>query len=575
MLLSHKKIGKRNIKQIFLEYSVYFIVGMVFAFIVSLLTVRGNTLIGETIDNVLEETPINFYEFLKLFSGIVFLSFLLTYLKSYNLSKFSVKVQTKYKQILGKKLYYVEFQYFDNNGTATVINKMNADISEVDEFLTNTLPQICTNTIESIIYAIYIGQLNMKLLLLVVISYPIVLRFTNYVAKRLTSLRKQFRQKTDSIAEIVQDSISGILVLKAFGLEDFFQGRLNEAAQDLVENEAKRTRISNNALIIKRLLQWIPNIICVSYAYVLVKQGSLSIGELLVFILIQDRFVKAFIDLPFSIVDAKEHLVCIKRIEDILNETEETSGEEKTIISEADTIVFEKVSFQYENNKRILKEVSFKIPTGSRVAFVGESGGGKSTIFKIICGLYPVSEGRFSLFGRNYCEWNLQIARDFIALVSQNVFLFPTTIYENVRYGKWEASKDEIVEACKNAKIHEFIMGLPEKYDTLVGEKGILLSGGERQRISIARAFLKNAPILLLDEPTSAIDIRTEKEIQEAIDKLSQNKTCLTIAHRLSTIENADLIYVIKDGEIIENGTHSGLMNRKGYYFKLHEMDKI
>lgn len=575
MLLSHKKIGKRNIKQIILEYSVYFIVGMVFAFIVSLLTVRGNTLIGETIDNVLEETPINFYEFLKLFSGIVFLSFLLTYLKSYNLSKFSVKVQTKYKQILGKKLYYVEFQYFDNNGTATVINKMNADISEVDEFLTNTLPQICTNTIESIIYAIYIGQLNMKLLLLVVISYPIVLRFTNYVAKRLTSLRKQFRQKTDSIAEIVQDSISGILVLKAFGLEDFFQGRLNEAAQDLVENEAKRTRISNNALIIKRLLQWIPNIICVSYAYVLVKQGSLSIGELLVFILIQDRFVKAFIDLPFSIVDAKEHLVCIKRIEDILNETEETSGEEKTIISEADTIVFEKVSFKYENNKRILKEVSFKIPTGSRVAFVGESGGGKSTIFKIICGLYPVSEGRFSLFGRNYCEWNLQIARDFIALVSQNVFLFPTTIYENVRYGKWEASKDEIVEACKNAKIHEFIMGLPEKYDTLVGEKGILLSGGERQRISIARAFLKNAPILLLDEPTSAIDIRTEKEIQEAIDKLSQNKTCLTIAHRLSTIENADLIYVIKDGEIIENGTHSGLMNRKGYYFKLHEMDKI
>ena len=249
--------------------------------------------------------------------------------------------------------------------------------------------------------------------------------------------------------------------------------------------------------------------------------------------------------------------------------------EEKTIISEADTIVFEKVSFQYENNKRILKEVSFKIPTGSRVAFVGESGGGKSTIFKIICGLYPVSEGRFSLFGRNYCEWNLQIARDFIALVSQNVILFPTTIYENVRYGKWEASKDEIVEACKNAKIHEFIMGLPEKYDTLVGEKGILLSGGERQRISIARAFLKNAPILLLDEPTSAIDIRTEKEIQEAIDKLSQNKTCLTIAHRLSTIENADLIYVIKDGEIIENGTHSGLMNRKGYYFKLHEMDKI
>ena len=200
------------------------------------------------------------------------------------------------------------------------------------------------------------------------------------------------------------------------------------------------------------------------------------------------------------------------------------------------------------------------------MAFVGDSGGGKSTIFHLLCGFYSLGSGTYKLFGRDFSEWNVETAREKMALVSQNVFLFPTSIRENVRYGNLNASNEEIVEACKNARIHDFIVGLPEGYDSIAGERGVLLSGGERQRISIARAFLKNAPILLLDEPTSAVDVETETLISEALDKLSHNKTCITIAHRLSTIQNADEIAVIKDGMVAESGRHADLLQKGGVY---------
>ncbi|WP_309245223.1 ATP-binding cassette domain-containing protein, partial [Clostridium sp. CF012] len=190
------------------------------------------------------------------------------------------------------------------------------------------------------------------------------------------------------------------------------------------------------------------------------------------------------------------------------------------------------------------------------MAFVGSSGEGKSTIFKLLCGFYQKQSGNYKLYGRNFEDWNLNVARDLYSLVSQNVFLFPESIADNVAYGREGATMEEIKEACRLANIHDFIISLPQQYDTLAGERGTRLSGGERQRISIARAFLKNAPILLLDEPTSAIDVGTEDLIKEAIERISQGKTVITIAHRLSTIENADSIMVLSKGQIVESGTN-------------------
>ena len=200
----------------------------------------------------------------------------------------------------------------------------------------------------------------------------------------------------------------------------------------------------------------------------------------------------------------------------------------------------------------------------------GGSGEGKTTIFKLLCGFYEIGGGQYRLFGHSFVDWNLEAARKCFSQVSQNIFLFPGTIRQNVACGKENATEKEIVEACKNANIHDFIMELPQGYETLVGERGVLLSGGQRQRISIARAFLKNAPILLLDEPTASVDVASEQKIQEAIDRVAIGRTVIIIAHRLSTIKNVKKIYVVSGGKIAEAGNHEELLGKRGIYAQMY-----
>ena len=229
-------------------------------------------------------------------------------------------------------------------------------------------------------------------------------------------------------------------------------------------------------------------------------------------------------------------------------------------------IEFDNIKFAYKEGENVLNDVSFKIKNGENIAIVGSSGGGKTTIFRLLCGLYHASAGTYKLYGMNINEWNIESARENMALVSQDTFLFPGTIEENIRYGNINATHDEVVNACKDARIHDFIEGLADGYETVISEGGSQLSGGQRQRIAIARAILKNTPILLLDEPTSAIDEGTEQLIQDALDRLCKGKTSITIAHRLSTIKDADRIIVLQHGRIVEAGTHKQLLDMGGVY---------
>lgn len=235
-----------------------------------------------------------------------------------------------------------------------------------------------------------------------------------------------------------------------------------------------------------------------------------------------------------------------------------------------DAILWKDVHFSYSAEREVLKGISFQIKKGQMVAFAGGSGEGKSTIARLLYGLYRKESGSYQLFGKDVEQWSLREWRDCFSVVSQNVFLLPQSVAENVACGKEGAAREEIEEACRAADIHDFIMSLPQGYDTQVGELGVKLSGGQRQRISIARAFLKNAPILLLDEPTSAIDTETEAEIQKAITRVARDKTVIVMAHRLSTIQNADCIYVVENGAIAESGTHRELLARNGIYAGLY-----
>ncbi len=551
---------KKIFVQCMMQYVWLLLIEAVLAIVVSYTMVQGNQIISVVIDDMLAGKDVLFAHFVVQFLIFTIVGVLGSFIQSIAASKYAVYICTKYKDLVVEKLYSIEYKYFDSNYVATLLNKVIGDLGEIAGFLESVLPQMISNIIAIIIYSVYIAQLNLGLWILIVVSYPLIFWIANILVKKISGLQSIFRQKVDKIAEIAQDAVNGILVLRSFGMEQIFQKKMHTATKELVENEEKRTQMTNTAMVIRKMIQWLPNIISAVYAVYLVSQGDISLGGLVAFILVLNKFVEAFIELPFCMVDASAGMVCIKRMEEIFDAKEEMGGVQCVPIDTDVTLCFENVNFGYTQDNLVLQNLSFEVKKGESVAFVGESGGGKSTIFHLLCGFYEKTSGNYQLMGRRIEDWNRKALREQIALVSQNVFLFPTTIEENILYGNPKATHEEMVEACKKAEIHAFIMTLPQGYQTVVGERGAILSGGQKQRISIARAILKDAPILLLDEPTSALDVETESSIQNAIGAVMSGRTCITIAHRLSTIVHADKILVLKQGHIVEWGTHEELM---------------
>ena len=554
------------------KYSYLLIGGLLVTSLLSLAIVRGTSVISGAIDDMLSGKEIILGAFLPEFIALTLAGFVLAFFgQQFGGLMYSVKVLRDYRIYVVKKLYHIEYAYLKKENMATIINKINSDMAEAESFLQSSFPALLNNVAALVIYAAYVGSLNISLLFVLAISYPVVFWISSILVKKIGALTGTYRAISDVITGIAQDALSGILVLRSFGLEDYFQKRMQQATKDLVDNEEKRTSISNIVMLVRKMVQWLPNIICAVYAVVLVSRGELSLGGLLAFVVMLERLVGAFIGIPFIFVEAVGNIVCIRRIEEILNTPDEISGTQMDGENDMDVIISLKdISFGYVENNTVLDGIDLAVKKGENIALVGASGGGKSTLFNLLCAFYTPDSGSYRLYGREIKEWNVQAARERLALVSQNVFLFPTTVEENIAYGNPDATHEEIVEACKKAQIHDFIMTLPQGYQTVTGERGAILSGGQKQRISIARAILKNAPILLLDEPTSAVDVETEELIQKALENVMKGRTCITIAHRLSTIQNADCIYVMSGGKIVEYGTHASLIDANGVYAKLY-----
>ena len=545
----------------------------ILALAVSVILVQGNKIISTVIDEMLSGRQVLFGSFLLQFLTYTVVGTIAAFLQSAAASRYAVAVCTEYRDLVAEKLYRTEYKYFDANYSATLLNKVIGDLGEIASFLETVLPDMIASIIGIFTYAVYIGETNLGLLAVILITYPLIFWIAGKLVKRIRGLQANYRQKTDVMAQIAQDAVSGILVLRSFGIEEVFRKKMHRASVELVENEEKRTQITNTAIVVRKLIQWLPNIISAVYAVWLVSRGAVSLGGLVGFILILSKFVDAYTGLPFAMVDASTGMVSVDRVEKILSAEEEPSGEgsaDAATRAAENVIAFDQVDFSYHENVPVLQGLTFTVKKGENVAFVGESGGGKSTIFRILCGFYEKTGGEYRIFDRRIEEWNREALREQIALVSQNVFLFPTTIAENIAYSKPGATREQIVEACKKAQIHDFIQTLPEGYETMVGERGAILSGGQKQRLAIARAILKDAPVLLLDEPTSALDVETESGIQEAIRVVMAGRTCITIAHRLSTVQNADRIYVLKQGRIAECGTHAELLQQGGVYAAMY-----
>lgn len=549
---------------------------IIFSVVLNEIVLVGNDLIAQAADGVLGGQQVDFAAFMAPLLWMIALGTAAAYLKSISGSHYSAMVQRDVRASLGKRLVKLPFSYFDEKGTGSIITRLISDMDELGRFFSEILPNLVVNLIVVATSTIYLVQMDALLIVVLFASYPVMLVVADRLSKKLAQIAQKLRSHMDECNKKAYDAIQGIVIGRSYNLYEVQKKEIDTVIDRKVEQACQSTRISSMGWVLKNVITTIPVIVCYLFALYETMQGRITVGEMLAFTVILSRILNPIGDIVFCANDIREIGVSLRRIQEIYKQKEERTGGTIQILPEDNkdipAIEWNNVSFRYDGGgeRPVLSGMSFGIETGEQTAFVGGSGEGKSTIFKLLCGFYDRDDGQYILFGHAFEEWDLEAARNCFSEVSQNVFLFPGTIWQNVACGKEHATDEEVVEACKNANIHDFIAQLPEGYQTLVGERGVRLSGGQRQRISIARAFLKDAPILLLDEPTAAVDVGAEQKIQEAVERIASGRTVIVIAHRLSTIKNAKQIYVVSGGKIAETGTHAELMERRGIYAEMY-----
>lgn len=554
----------------------FFAVFIILSYFLSGIVVYGTGLISDAIDRMLLSEIVDVLKLSVTTCMLILISMLLAFFKTVSGNMFSIRIQRQCRELTVKSLQTVKLGYIEKN-SGTLITRLTSDIGDVGDLFSEIIPDIFQYAVTIITLSISIIIMDFRLILGIGLCYPIVLFISGRISKIINALAKKRRGKYDELTGAAQDAISGIAVERAYGLYKVLNQRIDNIAEDILKNEYARNRIQAVSNAISNLLRWLPNVVCFVFALMEVFSGNLSVGELLAFEVLFAKITDPISELPFRINDAREMLVSLNRIDDILNAPKESGGVQilNADYSGKNVIVLENASYWYDTNpdRRILDGLNLVFEKGKTTAIVGSSGAGKSTLFKLLCGFETLREGKYLFMGQDFSKLDIGAAREKIAIVTQNVFLFPDTVAENVAYGKSVASIKEIEEACREACIHDYIKSLPDGYETMVGERGANMSGGEKQRLSIARAILKDAPIILMDEPTSALDTGTETAVTNALDelrKVKEDKTIIIIAHRLSTIINADRIVVMEHGKIVETGTHRELLERGGVYAGLY-----
>ncbi len=468
----------------------------------------------------------------------------------------------------------LSFSYYDKNNTGQMMSKLVSDLFEISEFAHHGPENVFISSIKIVGSFVFLFLINGKLALLlgVVVILMVVFCFMQNASMQETFMDN--RRKIGDINARLQDTLSGIRVVQSFANEDIERKKFHYSNENFVRSRDRNYRAMgkfHSGTLFFQGLMYMTVLVAGGY---LIAAGEMAPADLAMYALYIGIFISPIQILVEFTEMLQKGLTGFKRFLDVV-ETEPEIVDAPDAVDLKDVkgdIAYKNVSFYYNSGEPVLTDVSFTIPHGRSVALVGPSGGGKTTICSLLPRFYDVSEGAVTIDGKDIRHVTLKSLRSSIGLVQQDVYLFGGTIRENIAYGKPEATDEEIMEAAKKANIHDFIMELPDGYDTFVGERGARLSGGQKQRISIARVFLKNPPILILDEATSALDNESERHIQKSLEELSKNRTTVTIAHRLSTIRNADEIIVINEQNISERGTHNNLLAKGGLYAKYYEM---
>ncbi len=505
--------------------------------------------------------------------GAVIVRTIIGLMNEYASSYYNIHSGKKLRVMAMEKINNLPIAFYENQHSGETISKLASDIEKLQEFYGNSVAGIWSWVPASFVFSLAILlNTNVQLTLICGTIIPVFAIIMNKISLPIGKASKERQEHAASFNSYLRDFAEGVHIYKSFNMSKSHGQKFEKACDDYAEASfrmARRRALSIGLMIFGMV---IPQIIALAVGSVFVIEGKITVSELFVFTNVLWPFVSIFRQVSRGWSDLIEESGRAEHLFTLYDtKSERTDGKDFTDTEIETVMEFRNVGFGYTDSVNVLESANFTVEKGKKTALVGVSGSGKSTIHKMLAGHYDNYSGEVTVMGHELSEWNLESLRNNIAAVNQDIYLFNESVMENIRFGKPTCSDEEVIEAAKKAYAHDFILELENGYDTKLGERGISLSGGQRQRVAVARALLKDSPIILLDEPTSALDTRSEYHVQKAIEKLEEGRTVFIIAHRLSTIENADKIIVLDGGNVLGTGSHRELIRENEKYISLYK----
>ena len=576
---------KENLKKMISYYKPYkrvFFADTFFAIIASIVALIIPLVVRYITSTVVHMNPQQAFKQILYIAIAVFVLIIIQIYCNYFISNYGHVMGAKIEYDMRAEIFAhfqkMPFSFFDDQKVGQLMSRITSDLFDITELLHHGPENVTISVIKIIGALCILLSIDKKLALAAFALVPFMIVYAYFFNKKMKQTFRINRKKIAAINEQIEDNLSGIRVVKSFANEQLENEKFqigNKAFIEAKKNNYKYMGGYNAGLI---GFNTMINLVVIVAGGIMFTKNMVNVTDFVTFLLYINIFtdpVKTLIDFTEQFQNGYSGYERFRQILDMEPEIKDKEGA-KELTNVVGNIKFDDVSFRYnDNDHRVLKHINLEITAGSYIALVGSSGAGKTTLCNLIPRFYDVTKGSISIDDEDIRNVKLKSLRNNIGMVQQDVYLFAGTIYENIKYGKPTATKEEVIAAAKEANAYDFIMSLPNGFDTDIGQRGIKLSGGQKQRLSIARVFLKNPPILIFDEATSALDNESEKVVQESMEKLAKNRTTLVIAHRLSTIRNAEKILVLTENGIEEQGTHNELINKKGIYYDLYNMTEV